>query len=625
MQYPITHSSFLRIISIACLAALASPVLALDGGNDVFITVPTGTSTGWKTFEILTGDDTLGSLAQEGFIWTLSHDDWDGVGAYLLDSSTLRVFINHEAGAGSTFSRVDIDLTNLQNWIVAGIPNNTNNDQVAAPGQIVKAVSLGWTSVGAGTGALNNPCSANVWPADTFGFARGFADTLYLLGEESTGGHFWVMDVTTRTLYEAPDLGTSRWENATIVDTGRTDTVALILGADVGSSSTGTAPLQLYVGLKNPSGSFLERNGLVGGKVYNWDPEGSSTNGTLSGIFSGGNGTSVNGTWVLDGTNAALFSKLEDVHTNLSPGSSGYGVEVAVASQAEAVFTVDLSGVDFVAGDLGVNRDSPVLVLFASNSQDVSVGNGFAGMDNLVWSANGKIYVNEDDGEGDIWQIDVDSLKASYTLGDFTPDASQVFDILDADFANESSGIIDISRDLGYQAGSIFLTVGQSGVLTNNQLAMAVSPTAALIPDPITYATWIAGFPSLTGSNALATGDPEKDGIVNLLEYAFNLNPTVPDAAALEINGASGLPRMELTTDGSESHLILEFVRRTNSSDLIEASEFSPAMDSWGAGSLITTTPISSEFERVLVQDPTGLSAGTSRFGRIRVELETGP
>lgn len=496
------------LITLPLLVAAVLPhASGIDGGNSVYVTVPTGKDIGWKTFEIISGNDALGDRAKEGFVWTAQHAHWDGLGAYRHDPGALRVFINHESGANSTFSRVDVDLPNLRAWIAAGIANNTNGNQVAPAGAIVTAVSRGWLSVGSGTNPIYNPCSANVWMADTFDPGRGLADTVYLTGEETfnTNGNYWVMDAATRTIYKCPDLGGGSWESACIVDTGRTDTVALLLGEDAGASASGTAPLRLYVGLKDPNGNFLQRNGLSGGTVYYWDPAGAGTNGTPAGIFTGGNGTVVGGTWVTTKTNAALFSKLEDVHTNMRPASPGYGVEVAFASQDQAVFTVDLSQVDFVAGALGAARDAGVQLLFLAGSQAGS--NVFGGMDNLVWSADGCIYVTEDDGEGDVWKIDVDSLRASYAALDFTPDATQVYDILDADFVSESSGIIDISAHVGYEPGGVFLMSGQSGTLATNQLAMAVAPGATVSTYSLTYSAGAGGSLSGNAAQVVAFGN----------------------------------------------------------------------------------------------------------------------
>ena len=61
------------------------------------------------------------------------------------------------------------------------------------------------------------------------------------------------------------------------------------------------------------------------------------------------------------------------------------------------------------------------------------------------------------------------------------------------------------------------------------------------------------------------TQDNDKDGANNLAEWAFNLNPTRPDIAALTPGtGTAGLPSIRLTGTGNAQHLTVEFVRRKN-------------------------------------------------------------
>jgi hypothetical protein len=53
----------------------------------------------------------------------------------------------------------------------------------------------------------------------------------------------------------------------------------------------------------------------------------------------------------------------------------------------------------------------------------------------------------------------------------------------------------------------------------------------------VTFAEWIAGFPGI--ADATPAGDPDADGMENMLEYAFaDLDPTVMD------NGSATLPQM---------------------------------------------------------------------------------
>jgi autotransporter-associated beta strand protein len=511
----------MRLPAIAFLVA----VNAIPAAAAVFVSEPTAIRNGWSTFPVLTRGDSvplLGGTTGQTFTWTASHRLWDGLGAMQADDDTIRVYVNCETAPGS-IARVNLDRNGLRTWIAGRVVGNTNTNQVAAPTGLVQGMAAGWGTLGAGDGVLWRPCAANLWEPDAFGYGRGFHDRLYLTGEETfddpPSGHFWAIDPATDTLYEAVDVGGGgSWESATLVDTGRTDTIALLLGEDRGEDPAGTALMSLYVGRKDPTGSFLERNGLAGGTTYYWDADGTSYSvGTLQGTLFTGNAVGATGTWTTDQTEAVRFSKAEDVHTDMQTTSAGFGTRAAFASQGQGVFLVDFSQVDFVAGDLGSDRQSEVSVLFAAGT-DGGDGSGatglFTAMDNLVWSPDGSVYVNEDDGEGDIWQIRVADLLADYAAGDLTPNSDAVFQILDADSIaglgiNESSGIIDISTLVGYVPGSVFLTNGMGGVA--DQLAMLVSPTATLAPAVTTIDVTTgslgqrqAGHPFLTGTTPVA-------------------------------------------------------------------------------------------------------------------------
>lgn len=471
--------------------------------QQVFISEPTGVNNNWSTAPILTRGETIPLLGGAGnFAWDSTHARFDGLGAFRRDADTLTVYVNHENSSGSV-SRVDLSVPLLQNWITNRVIGNDNTNYAAKPAGLLKGMSKAWTSVAGGLNqnlTMTSPCSGNAWEPNTFGPGRGFTDRLYLNGEETFGtnptGHYWALDTATNTLYQAPDVGgLGSWESATIIDTGRTDTVALLLGEDRGTVATGSARLSLYVGTKNPGSSdFLARNGLVGGKTYYWDANGTTnTNGTLGagGLFANNNDTQL-GTWTQSTTEAVLFSKAEDVHTNMQPASPKFGKEAVLASQDQAIFQIDFSGITFTAGDLTPGSISSVKVLLKDGTNVNQVGS-FGGFDNLVWSADGNLYVNEDDGEGDIWQVNVAALNAQYQMGNLNPSLSNVFQILDADpigthtggialGISESSGIIDISSFMGYQPGSIFLTNGMGS--TGDQIALMVSPNAIAIPEP---------------------------------------------------------------------------------------------------------------------------------------------
>ncbi len=57
--------------------------------------------------------------------------------------------------------------------------------------------------------------------------------------------------------------------------------------------------------------------------------------------------------------------------------------------------------------------------------------------------------------------------------------------------------------------------------------------TSAQPPAGTAYDTWIAGFPTLTGNDALSTADPDHDGMTNLMEFVLDGNPTLSDTSKL--------------------------------------------------------------------------------------------
>ena len=64
------------------------------------------------------------------------------------------------------------------------------------------------------------------------------------------------------------------------------------------------------------------------------------------------------------------------------------------------------------------------------------------------------------------------------------------------------------------------------------------TPTPTPTPPPssvLTYSNWLTNYSSLTGANTNGTADPDGDGFINDVEYAFGGNPTVGTPALLVI------------------------------------------------------------------------------------------
>ncbi len=158
------------------------------------------------------------------------------------------------------------------------------------------------------------------------------------------------------------------------------------------------------------------------------------------------------------------------------------------------------------------------------------------------------------------------------------------------------------------------------GTTVNKSTAVQIYPPPA---DP--GLTWKQRNFGSNVSNPLISAwiaDPDHDGLANLLERAFNLNPNQP-ALPILITGAgtAGLPNIRSTGTGASRRLIIEYLRRkaTNNPGLSYIPQFSPDLGAaWQdfAGTE-TVQSIDTEWERVTVEDPT--TGEPKRFGRVKV------
>jgi Bacterial protein of unknown function (DUF839) len=240
---------------------------------------------------------------------------------------------------------------------------------------------------------------------------RGFTNDIFFTGEEAGNGTEWALDVRRGVLWAVPELGRASWENVAAVETGDPKTVGLIIGDDEAD-----APLYYYEGVKNAKGdhSFLDRNGLAEGQLYCWAADDSSL---LTPADFNGTGSVASGSWIplevrdesmagqpgydelgyLDGdtlrTNADLsgcfsLSRPEDVHEDPHDPTK---VVVASTGRAQLYGGADTWGtlyiIDVATGEFSIllDSDEPQFRDFGIRSPD-----------NLVWSDNGMIYVQED-------------------------------------------------------------------------------------------------------------------------------------------------------------------------------------------------------------------------------------
>jgi hypothetical protein len=140
---------------------------------------------------------------------------------------------------------------------------------------------------------------------------------------------------------------------------------------------------------------------------------------------------------------------------------------------------------------------------------------------------------------------------------------------------------------------------------------------------PTNFAAWVNyHFVNPASNDALAAGDPDKDGLSNIVEYAFGLNPLAGNvsptvAGIVEISGSR--------------YLTLTYTRPAGPAvltDISYAGERSPAMANatWSGAGVIThsvTMLPSGEEERVVLRSTQAISGAAKDF--IRAKLVVAP
>jgi hypothetical protein len=155
------------------------------------------------------------------------------------------------------------------------------------------------------------------------------------------------------------------------------------------------------------------------------------------------------------------------------------------------------------------------------------------------------------------------------------------------------------------------------------------SPNAATVTihDDTPYTSaWASQFPTFHGPNAAPTADPDADGIPNLLEFAFNGDPTRSDPQILPVPGTIDLAD---PNDGNtmRPYPTLTFTRRTDAPNLTYSVEISNDMVNWTTDvEQVSATPGSAPNTQVVVYRAltplTGSDAVTPVFFRVQVSSE---
>ena len=490
--------AYITTLALFVLSSTSQDVWSRDAPSMLSTDSPQ-TSQQWHAIPVFTVGDRIGAYTAPGSL--------DGIGAFSDRKNELRILANNELKAndaypyklangteltGARISFFDIRKeakTHIFTITNAGLAYDAIIDREAKPVSNSTQINEETHQAFNQQKGLSRFCSGRSVKAGTL----GFSDDVYFAGEETSirrhphGGTIWVLDVKSRILHAAPDLGRGAWENVTPVETGNKDTIALLMGDD-----SAPAPLYLYLGRKSSepekNRNFLLNNGLSGGQLFCWksdaghtSPETFNKTGNVSGGYfiplnnrmhqqAGKNGYDRQGypdsrTLRQSAFNKGCFqfSRLEDLHND-------------PANPERAVFADTGQGLIHPANDWGsihiidINFDHQTdtkpgplkaTISIAYDSDDISNrDDGIRSPDNLTWADNGMIYIQEDPAnqlnnfatngvEASIWQLDpklLNTQRIAIVDRNIILPADAVDKMAGEVGAWETSGILDVSR-----------------------------------------------------------------------------------------------------------------------------------------------------------------------------------
>ena len=109
----------------------------------------------------------------------------------------------------------------------------------------------------------------------------------------------------------------------------------------------------------------------------------------------------------------------------------------------------------------------------------------------------------------------------------------------------------------------------------NNWYSAIASPGSEGGDAALTFNTWATS--NGLGPGTSKTDDPDSDGIINLMEYALNSNPT--------LSSREDLPKIEIQTldleDQPKDYITFSFTRQGQSTDLVYSVEVSEDLKEW--------------------------------------------
>lgn len=332
---------------------------------------------GWEVRPILT----VGESAANGYAMVGVPD---GLGAFANGDGSFTLLMDHEIAAekgavrrhgqkGAFVSRWVIDVESLQ------VKSGADLVRATLPIGVVKQ--------------FNRLCSADLAPQSALYNAasgKGYAEQLFLNGEEDKAGGLAYAHALNGITYVLPDLGKIAWEN--LLANAHTGDRTLVIGMD----DVHDGLVLVYMGEKRLQGNPAEQAGLVGGRLYAIKVAGARFSVVELSDASTLDGKALREQAAKSG--ASLFARPEDgAWDTLQPNVFYFTTTDKIGGNTQLH---QLQFDDLTQPALG----GRVQVLL--NGRDM----GAEMFDNLVVDSGGKVLIQEDPGKdarlAAIWQFD---------------------------------------------------------------------------------------------------------------------------------------------------------------------------------------------------------------------------
>jgi hypothetical protein len=153
--------------------------------------------------------------------------------------------------------------------------------------------------------------------------------------------------------------------------------------------------------------------------------------------------------------------------------------------------------------------------------------------------------------------------------------------------------------------------------------ALGIPATLTIQNSKYAYTQFTIDY-ALSGAAALKTADPDGDGMKNLEEFAFGLNPMSSDVVPLVVTGGTlvkrGVPTITLVGTGNQQRLRVQLVRRQAGSQTppTYVVEFSDDLINWTpATNAAMVLAAAGGYEAVSVDDITTGTQRSKRFAHV--------